>query len=48
MFYVLNLTAGYPITESLATSILYGDVNSDEANGDSDDKYVLASVEYTF
>jgi hypothetical protein len=44
----LNLTAGYPITESLATSILYGDVNSDEANGDSDDKYVLASVEYTF
>ena len=44
----LNLTAGYPITESLATSILYGDVNADEANGDSDDKYVLASVEYTF
>ena len=44
----LNLTAAYPITESLATSILYGDVNADEANGDSDDKYVLASVEYTF
>lgn len=44
----LNLTASYPITESLATSILYGDVNADEANGDSDDKYVLASVEYTF
>ena len=44
----LNLTAAYPITESLATSILYGDVNADEVNGDSDDKYVLASVEYTF
>ncbi|MDD2291962.1 MAG: Opr family porin [Aliarcobacter sp.] len=44
----LNLTVGYPITESLATSVLYGDVNADEANGDSDDKYVLASVEYTF
>ena len=44
----LNLTASYPITESLATSILYGDVNADEANGDYDDKYVLASVEYTF
>ncbi|MDD2895361.1 MAG: Opr family porin [Aliarcobacter sp.] len=44
----LNLTAGYSITESLATSVLYGHVNADEANGDSDDKYVLASVEYTF
>ncbi len=44
----LNLTVGYPITESLATSVLYGDVNADEANGDSDDNYVLASVEYTF
>lgn len=44
----LNLTAGYPITESLSTSILYGHVNADEANRDSDDKYVLASVEYTF
>lgn len=44
----LNLTVGYPITESLATSVLYGEVNADEANGDSDDNYVLASVEYTF
>lgn len=44
----LNLTASYPITDYLATSILYGDVNADEANGDSNDKYVLASVEYTF
>jgi len=44
----LNLTAGYPITESLATSVLYGEVNADEANGESDDNYVLASVEYTF
>jgi hypothetical protein len=47
----LNLTAAYPITESLTTSILYGDVNADEAEGDADkidDKYVLASVEYTF
>ena len=51
----LNLTASYPITESLATSLLYGHVNADEAGeatkGDdasSDDKYFLASVEYTF
>ena len=47
----LNLTAAYPITESLTTSILYGDVNADEAEGNADkidDKYVLASVEYTF
>jgi hypothetical protein len=47
----LNLTVGYPITESLSTSILYGDVNADEAEGNTDkidDKYVLASVEYTF
>ena len=28
----LNLTAAYPITESLATSILYGDVNEDATN----------------
>ena len=36
-------------TESLTTSILYGDVNEDAADVDyKDDKYVLASVEYTF
>lgn len=42
----LNLTASYPITESLAASILYGDVTAEL----SDDDYnkVLASVEYTF
>ena len=44
----LNLTVGYSITEALATSLLYGDVNADETNGDVDDKYFLASVEYTF
>ena len=45
----LNLTASYPVTESLTTSILYGDVNEDAADVDyKDDKYVLASVEYTF
>ena len=45
----LNLTAAYPITESLTTSILYGDVDEDSADADfKDDKYVLASVEYTF
>ena len=41
----LNLTASYPITEALTASVLYGDVN---ANSYEDDKYVLASVEYTF
>lgn len=44
----LNLTVDYSITESIATSLLYGDVNADETNGDVDDKYFLASVEYTF
>jgi hypothetical protein len=45
----LNLTASYPITESLTAAILYGDVNEDSADVDfKDDKYVLASVEYTF
>lgn len=47
----LNLTASYPVTESLTAKILYGDVNADEkeANADKvDDKYVLASVEYKF
>lgn len=51
----LNLTVDYSITESIATSLLYGHVNADEAGeaskGDdasSDDKYFLASVEYTF
>ena len=42
----LNLTATYPISESLAASILYGDVTAEL----SDDDYnkILASVEYTF
>lgn len=45
----LNLTATYPITESLAASILYGDVTADSNNADySDYNKVLASVEYTF
>ncbi|AXX94324.1 MULTISPECIES: Opr family porin [Arcobacter] len=45
----LNLTAGYSITESIKTSILYGVVNEDSRETSfSDDKYVLASVEYTF
>jgi len=42
----LNLTAAYPITETLTASILYGDVNA-EVSGDDYNK-VLASVEYTF
>lgn len=42
----LNLTAAYPITESLTASILYGDVNA-EVSGNDYNK-VLASVEYTF
>lgn len=47
----LNLTASYPITESLTTKILYGDVNADSKDTSAtanDDKYVLASVEYKF
>jgi hypothetical protein len=44
----LNLTIAYAITDFVATSILYGDVNADKSNGDSDDNYVLASIEYTF
>ena len=42
----LNLTASYPITESLAASILYGDVTAELSNDDYNK--VLASVEYTF
>lgn len=45
----LNLTASYPITESLTAAVLYGDVNEDSTDVEyKDDKYVLASVEYTF
>ena len=44
----LNLTVGYPFTESLAASILYGDVTADKDYGDVDYNKVLASVEYTF
>jgi hypothetical protein len=48
----LNLTAGYSITESLSTSILYANIDSDESDTSSDattdQNYVLASVEYTF
>lgn len=46
----LNLTAGYSITESLSTSILYANIDGDEASADAttDQNYVLASVEYTF
>ncbi len=51
----LNLTVAYPVTESLTASLLYGDVNADEAgeatkgeDASADDKYFLASVEYTF
>lgn len=48
----LNLTAGYSITESLSTSILYANIDGDESDisGDAttDQNYVLASVEYTF
>jgi hypothetical protein len=52
----LNLTAGYSITESLGTSILFANVDADEtyeATQAADDQiadqnYVLASVEYTF
>ncbi|MDZ7818948.1 MAG: Opr family porin [Aliarcobacter sp.] len=39
----LNLTATYPITESLAASILYGDVTAELSDGDYNK--VLASVE---
>lgn len=41
----LNLTADYAITEALTASVLYGNIN---ANSYADDKYVLASVEYSF
>ena len=47
----LNLTAGYSITEALATSILFANIDGDEADSDTateDQNYVLASVEYTF
>ena len=47
----LNLTAGYSITESLSTSVLYANIDGDEAdtaNATTDQNYVLASVEYTF
>ncbi len=47
----LNLTAGYSITESLSTSILYANIDGDEADATdatTDQNYVLASVEYTF
>ena len=45
----LNLTASYPITDTLTASILYGDVDEDANDPDYvDDKYVFASVEYTF
>lgn len=50
----LNLTAGYSITESLSTSILFADVNVDEvgeslkSDQTNDQNYVLASIEYSF
>lgn len=46
----LNLTVGYSFTDALSTSILYANVNSDSAdlNTDPDDKYILATVEYSF
>ncbi len=48
----LNLTAAYPITESLGTSILFANIDSDESDtsidATTDQNYVLASVEYTF
>ena len=48
----LNLTASYPVTESLATSLLFANIDGDEAdtsgNATEDQNYVLASVEYTF
>ncbi|MDY3204083.1 MAG: Opr family porin [Arcobacter sp.] len=47
----LNLTAGYSITESLGTSILFANIDGDEADATdatTDQNYVLASVEYTF
>ena len=46
----LNLTAGYSITESLGTSLLYANINGDEAdaNGTVDQDYVSLTVAYTF
>ena len=47
----LNLTVGYSFTESLATSLLFANVDAAEAdttNNLVDRNYVLASVEYTF
>lgn len=46
----LNLTIEYSFTDALSTSILYANVNSDSAdlNTDPDDKYILATVEYSF
>jgi hypothetical protein len=47
----LNLTAGYSITESLSTSVLYANINGDESdttNGTADQDYVSLTVAYTF
>jgi hypothetical protein len=48
----LNLTASYPITESLASSLLFANIDGDESDTlgspTTDQNYVLASVEYTF
>lgn len=48
----LNLTASYPVTEALATSLLFANIDGDESDTlgspTTDQNYVLASVEYTF
>ncbi len=47
----LNLTAGYPITESLATSLLLADIDGEETDstdGTVDQQYATLKVQYSF
>lgn len=47
----LNLTAGYSFTDSLSASVLYGDVNADEKEGNTekvDNNYGLLTVAFVF
>ena len=45
----LNLTAGYSITDSLSTSLLYGNISADSNDSTTaDNNYGSITVEYTF
>ena len=47
----LNLTAGYPITESLTTSVLLADIDGEETDTNTrtvDQQYATLKVDYTF